>query len=118
MKVAPAEELHDVEPGGVLTDALEPQQLAHLGHAGFLGLADRGAAFGFQRRDLLLHELPAGELAFEAGQQPGRSGRTVPEAQLGQVGQEVAVHIEVDAMADQQSLDAIHVARAFAFQGQ
>ena len=74
MEVAPAEELHDVEPGGVLADALEPQQLAHLDHAGVLRLADRGAAFRFQVQDLALHELPAGELALQPRGQPAGKG--------------------------------------------
>ena len=34
------------------------------------------------------------------------------------MGQELAVHTEMDALADQQALDAVHVARAFTFQGQ
>ena len=37
---------------------------------------------------------------------------------MGQAGQELAVHAEVDALADQQTLDAVHVTRALAFQGQ
>ena len=118
MKVAPGEELHDEEPGRVLANAFEPQQLAYLGHGRFLRLADRRAAFGFQFQDLLLYELPAGELAAQARDQTVRQGCAIPEAQLGQVGQEVAIHVEVDALADQQAFNAIHVARAFNFQGE
>ena len=65
-----------------------------------------------------MHELPAGELALQACHQTRRQRRPIPQAQLGQPAEKLTVHVEVDALPDQQPFDAIHVARAFRFQGQ
>jgi hypothetical protein len=78
LKVAPGKELHDIQPGAVVADAAQAQELPDVLHVRVVGRVQLLAALGLQFGDMLIGELPTGPLAFQTGAQTGRHGRAIP----------------------------------------
>jgi len=78
-ELSPAEELEPIGEGGSEADALQAVELSNLVEASIRLVLGSIAAFLFDRKDLLVGELPSLELTFDALPKSWRQGRTVPD---------------------------------------
>ena len=119
-ELSPAEELHDEQPGTIVSETPQQQQFPHLLHTRVVRRADRFRPLCLYFLDLLVHKLPASILPFQpctcrTGQvpraQPRQQGRPVPRANLFQPFQEICADRQAHPLSCQQSLDAVDVPR-------
>ena len=108
LELSPGEELHDEQPGALDPNAAELHQITDLLKGRIVGLGTQALLpFGLQGVDLLAYALKTNPFSFESGAEFGGKGRAVPEAGVAEMGWELGVQGEPQALGGQEAVDTV-----------